>query len=47
MFDVPFAELAKDVRGSFSGIDGFMNFFPVWRRFLTFERKFEFGILFL
>ena len=47
MFGVPFAELAKDVGGSFSGIDSFMKFFPEWRRLLTFESKFEFGILFL
>ena len=47
MFTVPFAVLAKDVRGSFSGIDNFMDFFPVWRLLLSFESKTKLGTLFL
>jgi len=47
MSAIPFAELAKDVHSLFRWIDGFMNFFPVWRCLLSFESKTEFGILFL
>ena len=47
MFTVPFAVLAKDVRGSFSGIDNFMDFFPVWRVGRTESRIISYYLLFV